>query len=98
MNNLFYTTYDPIYFENGIALFSPNKSSAKFKFENTIEVSPKNIRRTEFNSVVRPEFKNAYTPEEILSFFKKEKENGTLNKKVNEYLNRDKKHGYPNID
>jgi hypothetical protein len=98
MNNLFYTTLDPIYFEYGISYLSKKNSNQKFEFKNPVEISPKNIKRSEFNTSVTTANKNAYTPEEILEFFKKEKESGAINKKVNQYLERAKKHEDPKMN
>lgn len=98
MNNLFYTSVDPIYFENGISYLSKKSSNQKFEFTNTLEVTTNNMKRSDYNTSVTAQHKNAYTPEEILEFFKKEKESGKINKKVNQYLKRAKTHDYPKLD
>ena len=51
-------------------------------------MTEKNIRSSKHNSVVTPEFKNAYTQKEILAFFKEEKTSGRLDTKIDEYLQR----------
>jgi hypothetical protein len=82
-NNLFYTTIDPIYFESGTYKSAGTKSP--FTFKNDVAANTQNIKRSRFNTVVTEKFQNAYTAEEILSFFKKEKKNVTLDRKVDEY-------------
>lgn len=84
MNNLFYTTLYPLEFQNGVEFKS--SGSNPFTFKNDIPFSKENIKRSKYNSAVNDNFRNAYTPEEIKAFFKKEKENGRLDEKVNKYL------------
>jgi C1A family cysteine protease len=86
LNNLFYTTIDPIYFEYGIEYKSTEEKESPFNFKNDIAVSPENIKRSKYNDVVTDKFRNAYTQEEILAFFKKEKVSGRLDGKIDEYL------------
>jgi len=89
MNNLFYTTIDPVYFENGIGEYkSSEKKASPFTFKNDIASSKENIKQSKYNSSVTQEFRNAYTPEEIIAFFKKEKESGHIDRKVDEYVQR----------
>jgi hypothetical protein len=83
-NNLFYTTIDPIYFEDGISMFKG--SEQVYSFKNELKPSKSNLTKNPFSSAVTQDFSNAYTPEEIMAFFKKEKENGRLDQKVDEYL------------
>jgi hypothetical protein len=85
-NNLFYTTLDPLFFNDGIGLKSSGGSN--FNFTNDTPVTRENIKKSKFNTVVTEDFRNAYTPEEILAFFKKEKESGRLDQKVDEYIQR----------
>jgi hypothetical protein len=85
-NNLFYTTIDPIYFENGVSYFK--SSTESFAFSNEVKPSKSNLEKHPFSSTVTPEFSNAYTPKEIMSFFKQEKESGRLDSKIVEYLQR----------
>jgi hypothetical protein len=87
VNNLFYTTIDPVYFESGIEYKSTQKPSP-FKFKNDITFRKENIKRSKYNSGVTEKFRNAYTPEEIKAFFKKEKESGRIDRKVDEYVQR----------
>jgi hypothetical protein len=88
LNNLFYTTIDPIYFLSGVKNKSSDINYTPFTFKNDIPVSKENIKRSKYNSSVTPKFRNAYTPEEILAFFKKEKESGRIDRKVDEYVQR----------
>ena len=86
MNNLFYTTEDPVLFDAGIEYKSSGQVKSPFTFKNEIEVNKQNIKQSTFNSAVTAQNKNAYTPEEIMEFFRKEKSNGNIDKKVNEYI------------
>jgi len=86
LNNLFYTTIWPVYFEYGVEYKSTEKPESPFTFKNDIPFSTENIRQSKYNSSVTEEYRNAYTPEEIIAFFKKEKISGQLDKKVDEYL------------
>jgi C1A family cysteine protease len=88
LNNLFYTTIDPIYFQSGVGYKSSEKSNSHFNFKNDITMSKENIKHSKYNSVVTQQFRNAYTPEEIISFFKKEKSSGRMDRKVDEYIQR----------
>ena len=84
MNNLFYPSLFPIYFEYGME-YKSSEEKEVFKFENDVPFSKENIKRSKFNTVVNDDFKNAYTSEEILAFFKKEKRNGNIDKKIQAY-------------
>lgn len=86
MNNLFYTTQDPVLFDGGIEYKSSEKPKSPFTFKNDITVNKQNIKKSEFNSAVTAKNRNAYTPEEIIEFFKKEKISGNIDKKVDEYV------------
>ncbi|MCU0370541.1 MAG: C1 family peptidase [Bacteroidales bacterium] len=88
VNNLFYTTIDPVYFEYGIEYKSSERKENPFDFKNDIAFSKENIKRSKYNSGVTERFRNAYTPEEIKAFFKKEKESGRMDLKVDEYVQR----------
>lgn len=88
MNNLFYTTIDPVYFEYGIEYKSTAAKESPFSFKNELAPEIQNIKRSKFNSSVTEKFRNAYTPEEIKEFFKKEKASGRLDTKVDEYVQR----------
>ena len=85
-NNLFYTTTDPKYFENGYSL----RIHQKFEFKNPMPLQPNLLTKNVFNSAVNQRSKNAYTPQEILNLIKREKKNGNISKKVNIAINRGK--------
>ena len=88
MNNLFYTTQLPVYFDGGVEYKSAHTKESPFTFSNDISMSFENIKKSKYNTAVVPENQNAYTPEEIIAFFKKEKETGQLDNKVDEYVQR----------
>jgi hypothetical protein len=75
---------------------SSKGNSGDFNFKNDIPFSHQNIKSSKFNSVITPEFRNAYTPKEILAFFNKEKKSGRLDKKVDESIQRNA--GYKNLN
>jgi hypothetical protein len=66
------------------------KSSDKspFTFKNEIPFSMESIKKSKYNTAVTQKFSNAYTPEEMIAFFKKEKESGRIDQKVDEYIQR----------
>lgn len=84
LNNLFYTTIDPVWFDQGFAYRSANKSG-NFKFENKIEPGNKYLKKSKFNTVVTEGFPNAYTQKEIKEFIKQEKRNGNLDSKIHAF-------------
>jgi C1A family cysteine protease len=86
MNNLFYTTVDPVHFQYGMEYKSSDKSP--FTFKNEIPFSMESIKKSKYNTAVTQKFSNAYTPEEMIAFFKKEKESGRIDQKVDEYIQR----------
>jgi C1A family cysteine protease len=90
MNNLFYTTIDPVYFDSGIQ-YKSSEVKTPFTFKNSLAATTENMRRSQFNSSVTPKFRNAYTPEEIKDFFKREKISGRLDSKVDEYVQQNAK-------
>ncbi len=83
-NNIFYTTGQlPAAFANGITNnYNPNSGGIHDSTKNTLEVNEKNLRFSRFNSSVGEHNKNAYTPEEILSFVKAKYISGEIKKKV----------------
>lgn len=86
MNNLFYSSVYPLYFSSGVGQKSSQGDKVNFSFKNEVQATDKNMRSSKYNSVVTPEFQNAYTQKEILAFFKEEKASGRLDKKIDEYL------------
>ena len=92
LNNLFYTTLIPKYFENGYSS-RPKKSknnfqsSSDYEFENPTILTADMLKKSSFNTIVSDNFKNAYTQDEILNFIKEEHKNGKLKEKINLYKN-----------
>ncbi|TDH27786.1 hypothetical protein EXU57_04755 [Segetibacter sp. 3557_3] len=84
LNNLFYTSLWPTTFNNGYA--DRGQGASTFQFKNELRFNKQNIKKNKFNTVVTSEFRNAYTPGEIMSFFKKEKKSGALEAKINRYI------------
>jgi len=87
LNNLFYPSLFPIYFEYGIE-YKSSEEKEVFNFENDIPFSKENIKRSKYNTLVNDDYRNAYTPEEIKAFLKKEKLSGRLDKKIQAYNNK----------
>jgi C1A family cysteine protease len=84
LNNLFYTSILPSNFSDGYA--ERKATGSGFKFRNDLMFDKFNLKKSKFNTVVTPQFKNAYTQKEILSFFKKEIRTGALKNKINQSL------------
>lgn len=80
-NNLFYTTsQDPVFFENGIG---GRRSVVNEDFRNPLSPAGLLSRQAgQFRSAVTPRHRNAYTPDEIIRFLKKEVRNGKLATKI----------------
>lgn len=101
LNNLFYTTIQPKYFENGYGLRPSGgndevKNQDNFEFLNQDDFTPKLLEGNHYNSVVSNEFKNAYTQEEILEFVKKEHIKGNLAERVDEFIQQSDNKSYGN--
>ncbi|MEM5564903.1 C1 family peptidase [Psychroserpens sp. AS72] len=92
MNNLFYTTIDPKYFDYGYSNRTSQESSenadsvSNFVFKNNEEPNLETLQSNKHQTVVTENFKNAYTQEEILEFIKREKKNGNIDTKVSKYI------------
>lgn len=84
LNNLFYTTQAPKYFEFG---YSTKGSKEQFTFENKIPFSPEALKDNPFQTIVNNDYPNAYTSAEVLDLLKREKSNGNLDKKIQAYKN-----------
>ncbi len=87
MNNLFYTTTDPIYFQGGYAARSNNGNSSKlsadnFSFSNKETLSKEKLAKSKYQTVVSSNNPNAYTPKEVFEFLKHEYKDGKLQSKV----------------
>jgi hypothetical protein len=83
MNNIFYTTEYPKSFSHGYAARTSQPfANNTFAFKNPLSPSSENIKQNRFNSAVTPSHKNAYRPDEIMNFFKREKASGRLQEKA----------------
>jgi hypothetical protein len=84
-NNIFYTTgQTPATFLNGYTnSYDPNSGGIKDSIKNTLEVNKTNLFRSRFNTSVSDRNRNAYTPQEILSFVKAKYETGEIKQKIN---------------
>ncbi len=98
MNNLFYTTIYPKYFDFGYSSRGDQNSNensiSQFEFENDTEPSTQNLTKSKYQTIVNENFRNAYTQEEILEFIKKEKANGNIDNKVKKYIQHTKDEYY----
>ena len=85
-NNLFYTTEYPIFFLNGYGAKgqdSPGLRSGKdVAFKNSLEPAPENLAGSMYNTAVKEDNRNAYTPKELIQFFNAKSESGELRKKA----------------
>lgn len=91
MNNLFYTTINPKYFDSGYSSRSSHggndsQDDSQFNFVNADEPNLQNLEYNKHQTVVTDNFKNAYTQKEILEFIKKEKRNGNMDYKINKHI------------
>ncbi len=85
MNNIFFTTEEPVYFEEGYNVLGDEDSRGSdntFAFENETQPTVAKLKKSTFNSAVNNTFTNAYTKEEINAFFKKEYENGNMQQRL----------------
>ncbi|MEZ4962617.1 MAG: C1 family peptidase [Saprospiraceae bacterium] len=95
-NNLFFTTWQsPKLFINGYSNFNgdaiEDRSADTYQgwsFNNEESPVIETLRQSKYNNPVNEKFKNAYRPEEIIAFFKKQKQNGALARKINAYKQR----------
>src|SRR5579871_2711144 len=84
-NNIFYTTGQaPANVQNGHANgYDPNAGAIKDTAKNTLQVNERNLHLSRFNSGVGEHNRNAYTPQEILSFVKAKYQSGEIRQKIN---------------
>jgi len=83
-NNLFYTSIDPIYFQDGYA-FKSDSDDTEFALLDNENSSRFMNSDTKFSSAQNGSFKNAYTSEEVMDLLKQQKNNGGLAAKLAEY-------------
>jgi hypothetical protein len=94
INNLFYPSFEPIYFQGGFGL-SPNPddrsgTAGPFGFKNTLEPARENFKKNPHHTIVTPRHPNAYRMEEIRAMLKVAKKDGRLAGKVAEMRKRNK--------
>ncbi len=86
-NNIFYTTSQyPKAFSNG---YSTKGKTGKSEDDFTNDILPgvQTLKQNKQHSAVNTSTPNAYTPKEILSFLKQQKQSGMLEKKITEFKN-----------
>ncbi|WP_175455649.1 C1 family peptidase [Winogradskyella thalassocola] len=103
LNNLFYTTLNPKYFDFGYSSRSSSQDGnetsdnfSQFNFVNNGEPNLQALKKNNHQTVVTDNFKNAYTQQEILEFIKREKINGNIDSKVDAYIQHTKDKYYGN--
>lgn len=91
-NNLFYTTsQDPIYFENGVGL---RKNVARDQFLNPLKSQQMLSGQAKiYRTAVSARNKNAYRPEEIIGFLKREARSGRFATKLAKFRECTEKNG-----
>ncbi len=84
-NNIFYTTGQlPATFANGvITSYDPKSGGIHDSNKNPLEVNTATLRKSKYNSAVSELNRNAYTPQEILSFVKTKYQSGEIKRKAN---------------
>jgi hypothetical protein len=87
-DNAFYVTDYPIQFKNGYAarLGANDLSATNFSFKNPLTINSPKGKRSQFNTAIRPDNLNAYSPEEVRLSMQQMKKNGELDKKIKEYV------------
>lgn len=88
-NNFFYTSLNPVYFNNGNALLKKNDSSHSSRNDNGINAEV--INQSINTSLTNGKMKNAYTSKELLQLLNNEKNNGNLKRKVSDFQHSMKK-------
>ena len=85
-DNFFYTSLDPLYFDEGYAFMNDN-SGAEFNFKNNTASSSRsmNVLNEQFNDAQKGSYRNAYTVDEIRDMLKMEKASGRFDQKVAQY-------------
>jgi hypothetical protein len=86
LNNLFYTSIEPIWFEGGYARDGSAPAHARFEFRNELQPRSGLIRDNAHHSLVTPGNRNAYTAEEIAALIAHEKRSGRLDEQVDAHV------------
>ncbi|MEZ5022014.1 MAG: C1 family peptidase [Chitinophagales bacterium] len=84
LNNIFYTTNEPKYFQNGWS--AKSNGTAGFEFKNDLSPTKDNLQSCKHNTVVTEKNRNAYTQEEVMAFIKEEKRSGRLDQKIRKHI------------
>ncbi|MEL6863122.1 MAG: C1 family peptidase [Bacteroidota bacterium] len=89
LNNLFYATLEPQYFDGGYGLRpddvqGSNRSANGFEFANDLSFHKAYLRANKYHTPSKETFKNAYTSEEIMDLIKREHLSGKIREKVSE--------------
>ena len=82
MNNLFYTTENPKYFQNGLSSKSQSGSDNSLTFKNTVAFTKEILKKHPFQTAVNAKNPNAYRPDEIVNLLKAKKKTGDFDAKV----------------
>jgi len=85
-NNYFYTSIDPLYFDDGYA-FKNSTDDEEFNFKSAGQSGSRSANKltTEHSDIQKGSIRNAYTSDELRSMLNYEKKSGRLDQKVAEY-------------
>ena len=85
-NNIFFKSGQlPVTFLNGVTeSIDPTSGAIQDGQKNDLEVNTKNLTHSKYNTAVSEKNRNAYTPEEIISFLKVKYRSGELQQKARE--------------
>ena len=86
-DNFFYSTDRPIRFRNGYGarVASGAETGVAFSFKNETTVkSPEKVRQ-QFNSAIKSDNLNAYSPQEIFSFIHQQRKSGAFARKIQQH-------------
>ena len=91
-NNIFYTTGQlPATFTNGYTnSYNPAQGGIHDSVKNNLLANESNLRFSRFNTSVNELNRNAYTPQEIISFVKAKYKSGEIRRKINAMKNAQK--------
>lgn len=84
-NNLFYTSIDPLYFENGYAFKSQSDTDSQFRLDGKADSRSAKMDSRKNQSAQNGNMTNAYTGAEIMDLIKQEKRSGRLAEKLAKY-------------
>jgi hypothetical protein len=87
-DNFFYTTDRPIRFRNGYGARVAAGSETAFSFRNQPFARTTAAVRQSFQSAIRPDNMNAYSPQEIVGFIRQQKKSGAFAQKLRDHNRR----------